>query len=145
MANDDHNESDSSDYQVGYRRPPRHTQFKPGQTGNPKGRPKKSPNFAEIISRHVRKTVPITIDGRSQRVPRIEAIALKHISKAMIGDHRSTELVLGVLQASERDPGDNLPQLLQQFRAIHARHLATDPCPPPSTPIDNRAKDDEAR
>jgi hypothetical protein len=27
---------------VGYRRPPRHTQFKPGQSGNPKGQSRKS-------------------------------------------------------------------------------------------------------
>lgn len=32
--------SSKSDYKVGYRNPPRETQFRPGQSGNPKGRPK---------------------------------------------------------------------------------------------------------
>ena len=29
------------DYEIGYKKPPKHTQFKPGQSGNPKGRPQK--------------------------------------------------------------------------------------------------------
>ena len=28
------------DYEIGYGRPPKHTQFKKGQSGNPEGRPK---------------------------------------------------------------------------------------------------------
>jgi hypothetical protein len=38
------------DYEIGYRRPPRETRFKKGQSGNPKGRRKKKPaSFAEAF------------------------------------------------------------------------------------------------
>ena len=38
--------SDSkSDYEVGYKKPPKDTQFKPGQSGNPLGRPKGTKNL----------------------------------------------------------------------------------------------------
>ena len=37
--------SRDDDDRVGYRRPPKHTRFKPGQSGNPKGRPKHAPNL----------------------------------------------------------------------------------------------------
>jgi hypothetical protein len=36
---------DSGDYQVGYGKPPKHTQFKPGKSGNPQGRPKGTKNL----------------------------------------------------------------------------------------------------
>ncbi len=32
----------SASYEVGYRKPPRHTQFQKGQSGNPGGRPRRS-------------------------------------------------------------------------------------------------------
>ena len=39
---------------VGYKRPPRATQFKPGQSGNPKGRTKGSLNIANVLAQTLR-------------------------------------------------------------------------------------------
>ena len=53
------------DYRVGNKRPPRHTQFKPGVSGNPKGRRKGSVNLRTRVQRRLRKTVVVTrMDGR---------------------------------------------------------------------------------
>jgi hypothetical protein len=41
----------SGDYEVGYGKPPKHTRFKPGQSGNPKGRPKASKDFRSLLHR----------------------------------------------------------------------------------------------
>ena len=41
--------SEEGMYQVGYCRPPLHSRFKPGQSGNPKGRPKQSRNMRTIV------------------------------------------------------------------------------------------------
>jgi hypothetical protein len=49
--------NDKSDYPVGYKKPPRDTQFKPGQSENRKGRPKRSATFADVLSKQLRKQV----------------------------------------------------------------------------------------
>ena len=41
----------AGEYEVGYRRPPKTTRFKPGQSGNPKGRPAKARNFKSDVKK----------------------------------------------------------------------------------------------
>ena len=44
-------ENEEQDYAVGYRRPPKSTRFKSGQSGNPAGRKKESGNLKTILSK----------------------------------------------------------------------------------------------
>ena len=46
-------EDDPKDHEVGYGRPPKHTQFKAGTSGNPKGRPKGSLNLMNAIMKEL--------------------------------------------------------------------------------------------
>lgn len=82
MANDD-NDPDGTDvrdgdYEVGYRRPPRHTRFKPGQSGNPAGRSKKKTRpeetFMQMFGRVTGRSVRMKIGDRQIEIPKIEAI-----------------------------------------------------------------------
>lgn len=118
--------SDKSDFSVGYKKPPRHTQFKPGQSGNPKGRPRQPTTIADVVAKQLRKRVTVTMGGKAETVPMLHAIAMKLVSQAANGDHKSTAMVLGALNASESDPNNKLPELLQQFREIHASHVVAD-------------------
>jgi hypothetical protein len=128
-------ETDNSDDMVGYKKPPRRTQFKPGQSGNPKGRPKKTSTLTGVFSKHVKKRVMITMGEKVQTVALLDAIAMKHISKAANGDHKSTALVFDALKPLENDQDNNIPELLQQFRAIHASRVAADQARVP--PVDS--------
>lgn len=110
----------SPDYLVGYKKPPLHSRFKPGQSGNPRGRPKKTQTVFELIQKHLRKKVTVTIGDKPQKLPMAEAIAIKQISLAVKGDHKSTKFVMDALAGSDADSRNKLPELLQQFRAIHA-------------------------
>lgn len=74
---------------VGYGRPPKHSRFKPGQSGNPKGRPKGRKNVASIFEETLYRAVPITENGRRRRVPAIEAMFLGLLRKSLDGDLRA--------------------------------------------------------
>ena len=112
--------NDESGYAVGYKKPPRHSQFKPGESGNKKGRPKQSATFAELLKKQLAKKVTVTMGNEVKKIPMLAAIALKHVSKAASGDPKSTAIVLSFLKSNENDQGNTLSELLQQFRSVHA-------------------------
>jgi hypothetical protein len=64
------------DYEVGYGRPPKHTRFVPGQSGNAKGRPKGSQNLSSIVARLARQPMTIKVAGRPRQVSQFEALHL---------------------------------------------------------------------
>jgi hypothetical protein len=51
--------SDDSQSPVGYKQPPLHTQFKPGRSGNTKGRPRGSKNFSTVIEQELRARIEV--------------------------------------------------------------------------------------
>jgi Family of unknown function (DUF5681) len=80
----------SGDYEVGYGRPPKRTQWKNGQTGN-RGRRKarRAATNAETIDELLLAPVAITKKGCPRRVTTLEAILLQLSKKALLGDHRA--------------------------------------------------------
>lgn len=75
--------------EVGYRKPPKKTQFKKGQSGNPRGRPKGS-GVRSSVEKVLAQTVPITIDGVRRRVPITEAMTMQLAQRALGGDATAT-------------------------------------------------------
>ncbi len=65
--------SKHKDRKVGYKKPPKSTQFKPGQSGNPKGRPKKVKNIQELVKTIMEEEVPIKLRGEQVQVTMLEA------------------------------------------------------------------------
>lgn len=80
---------------VGYKRPPQHTQFKSGQSGNPKGRPRKVQStpgissldaFDEKLRSIVERNVTVTEGGRSISISVLDAVLLAEVKTAMSGN-----------------------------------------------------------
>jgi hypothetical protein len=90
---------------VGPGKPPRHTRFKPGQSGNPNGRPKGSKNFATILQQQLRKKVTITVDGKPKRMTVQEVIARRLANDSMKGTTKAMELLIRL--TSKSDEGDS--------------------------------------
>jgi hypothetical protein len=111
---------------VGYKKPPQHTQFKPGQSGNPKGRPKKTASLTEIVAKEVRRKIQIVINGKRKRVSVLEAIVKQHLSKAAAGDPKSVAILFGQLKEAPPETRNKLGEVLQELRAAHDRQVASE-------------------
>lgn len=84
-----------NDYAVGYGRPPKATQFQPGQSGNRKGRPKGSRNIALMLDEELGAGVMVTIDGRRVSRTKGQIMARQVVDKAAKGDLNAAKLILG--------------------------------------------------
>ena len=88
----------NDDYEVGYGKPPKHTQFTKSRSGNPKGRPKGSNNFGTDVKRTLKAPVRLTEGGSPKTVSTQEAALLRLRAKALIGDARALDRLLALAQ-----------------------------------------------
>ena len=84
------------DYEVGYGKPPRHTRFAKGQSGNPRGRPKGSENAARLARRILDEKIVIRENGKRRTITRREAMLKQLANKGVMGDLRSIREVLNL-------------------------------------------------
>jgi hypothetical protein len=95
MADEDPKERAKEEaYVVGPGRPPKHSQFKRGASGNPKGRPKGSLSIAALIQKESLKRVPVTEGGRKKSMSKAQVVARLITNGAMKGDPKSTVLLI---------------------------------------------------
>jgi Family of unknown function (DUF5681) len=87
--------ADKSD-KVGYGRPPVHSRFKPGQSGNPRGRPKGTLNFTTDLKRILQAPVTLNDGRKTRRVTTQEAALLRLAEKALKGDPRALEKLVSL-------------------------------------------------
>jgi hypothetical protein len=79
---------------VGYKKPPRHGRFRPGRSGNPRGRQKGVRNLGSDVRRTLEVPVRLNDQGRARRVSTQEAALLRLREKALKGDARSIVQIL---------------------------------------------------
>ena len=79
---------------VGYKRPPKENQFKPGQRGNPKGRPRGSRNLKTIVEESLTKTISVRRGNKTEKVPIVEVITDTFALKAAQGDVKAAGVVI---------------------------------------------------
>jgi hypothetical protein len=81
--------------------PPKHTQFKPGQSGYPQGRPKGSKNVKTLIMEAARDHVTATIDGKPRKISKIQATTMQLATKAAGGNQAAMNKLLDLVDEIE--------------------------------------------
>jgi hypothetical protein len=111
-----------ADYEVGFGRPPKHTQFQKGRSGNPKGRRRGSRNASTLLDEALNELVIVTENGRRKRVTKLDAIMKQLVNRAAQGDHRATQLLLA----------NQIPRIEENEASLSAATERIPLAPPPS-------------
>ena len=77
------------DYDVGYAKPPKESQFKKGESGNLKGRPKGAKGVMASLKRELESEITVQEGNRTERITKSEAMAKQLVNKALKGDIRA--------------------------------------------------------
>ena len=81
-------------YEVGHGKPPRHTRFQPGRSGNPGGRKKECLNNKTVLERVLNSEIVLSDHGKPRKVTLREALALRCAQAGMAGNQRAIEYLL---------------------------------------------------
>ena len=101
-----------SSYEVGYKKPPRHSQFKPGNRANPRGRGKrKVATEAKILKRVLNFSAEFRHRGKSKRAPRIELTIKRFGASALKGNVGDAAILLKMRAHFEKN-GDINPTII---------------------------------
>jgi len=118
-------------YAVGYGRPPKATQFAPGKSGNPRGRPKGSRSVAATLIDVLSRKVTLTEHGETRRVPALEGILHRALDDGLRGDKGAMKLVLALAEryGESSEKTLNLDEMQAEDRAILARYAIPNASP----------------
>ncbi|HYC99384.1 DUF5681 domain-containing protein [Brevundimonas sp.] len=119
---------------VGYGRPPRHSRFKAGQSGNPSGRPRGARSLKSDLADELSQMVQVTENGSRREISK-QRLALKALAaKAIKGDVPALGKLFDLLREThgfgEDTAGDRNGKLEEDDEAVIASRLARfDPRP----------------
>jgi uncharacterized protein Veg len=97
---------DGNEYEVGYGRPPRHTRFVKGQSGNPHGQPPGAKNLKTLLDEALNEPVTVTDNGGRRKLSKRQAIITQLVNRAAIADFRAIKMLFDILRDIE---GHNEP------------------------------------
>jgi hypothetical protein len=94
---------DAQEHKVGPGRPPLHTRFRKGQSGNPGGRSKK--NLPTLLLDALNEPVFVTLNGRRRKITKREAVIHQLVNKSTTADLRATKMLIDMMKDVERKAG----------------------------------------
>ena len=135
--------SNSGDYEVGYGKPPAHTRFRPGQSGNPRGRPRGTRNLKTDLLDELDETILVREgEGGARQVSKQRAVIKSLVTRTLKGDARTAGLLLSLMMrlldtgegAAELDErlDEEEREILRTFEERLARRKAA--APPEDSP-----------
>jgi len=98
------------DYEVGYGKPPRHTRFAKGQSGNPRGRPPGAKSFTTLLDEALNERVLVAENGGRRKVSKRHAIVTQLVNRAATADFRAMKMLLDFARDTERQTEPASPE-----------------------------------
>jgi hypothetical protein len=109
-----------NEYDVGYKKPPQTSQFKPGESGNPKGKPKGSKKFKTELAEELDEKMFITEGGKQKKIPKKRALIKALMAKAVGGDVRAATALYGMVLhlLSDEEKAAEIPEITKTDEEI---------------------------
>jgi len=120
------NPQNSEKYEIGYKKPPKDSRFKPGQSGNKKGRPKDNKNTYIMLTEVLEQKINIKENGMDLRISKKLAMIMQLVNKAVKGDVKAINSLLPhmlMADAKEEDKNRILASISQDDREIITNYL----------------------
>jgi len=109
--------------QVGPGNPPLHSRFKPGQSGNPAGRPPKERSLVRLIEKELDVEVTVTENGAPQRLSKREALAKRTVNSALTGDAKALQTLVRLIGTGSSNDAADQEQIDPQILASLLQRL----------------------
>lgn len=110
---------------MGYGRPPKATQFRKGESGNPKGRPKGSRTVGAVLQDILQQRIAVTENGKTRRLRALEVMLRRLANDAMRSEPVAVKLILSLYDRYGESPeaGIRLDEVLAEDQALLANFL----------------------
>lgn len=126
--------ADENQSRVGYKKPPTHSQFKKGMSGNRKGRPKGSRNLKTDLADELSEQIVVHEGGRTRRVSKQRALVKSLVARTLKGEVRPANMLLNLIlrltdpKAEEPREDESLtPQETEALEVIQKRLMKSVP------------------
>jgi hypothetical protein len=113
--------------EVGPGRPPEHSRFKKGVSGNPRGRPPRSRDLKKLVDDELDQILTLTENGKRVRLTKRELIAKKLVNDAARGDQKALQTIVKLIGISGEPPNPLVDVDPAELARFVARFLNQEP------------------
>lgn len=110
--------SNDCESKVGYKKPPKASQFQKGKSGNPGGRPKQEPDIAGVVRKISKQKVRTNGPNGPLCMTKLEAGVTQLLNKAASGDLRAMKVLVQLVSRFPEGTGDSKDKFIVEFREV---------------------------